>query len=353
MIAQDVPAEVRQDPAALYASAVADRRAGRPAEAETKLRRVLAARPDDADARLQLGLALLDLGRVAEGEAELLRVIAAAPDYVDAHLALARAAQARGDRSEAAARLSEAARLAPDRPDVRRAMGAAAPPPTRRVDLDFGQSRLSGGLSDWTEARLALSQSVDERWTVSGAVERTERFDQADVYLEGRLDRRFADGGAYLALGGAPDADHRARWAVRGGGAWSVGAGVAATLDGSVARFPAGEVWSLQPGAAVELADGRVTLAARWINVWDENGDRADGHAATIIWAAGDRLRLRLDHADAPETSEGTVVEVESLGVSVEWAVTERASLRVGFLDEDRGAYDRQAVSLGLGWRFQ
>ncbi|HEV7228311.1 YaiO family outer membrane beta-barrel protein [Brevundimonas sp.] len=352
MIAQDVPAEVRQDPTALYEAAVADRRAGRPARAAEALRAVLRARPDDVDARLQLGLALLDLGRLDEAEAELLRVVEQSPDYVDAHVALARTARRRGDDEAAAARAAEAARLAPDRADVRALLDTTSGPPRWRIDADVSRSRLGGGLSDWTEARISATRAVTDRWTVGGALERTERFDRADLYLEAQASRRLGGGEAWIALGGTPDADHRPELALRAGGAWRLAPAISVTVDGSVARFAAGEVTALQPGLAVDLFDGRVALAARWINVWDESGEREDGYAVSARWALTDRFRLRVDHADAPETSEGLVVDVSSLAVGGEWDLTERVSLRLGVLEEDRGAYDRRAVTVGLGWRF-
>ncbi|MDQ3126561.1 MAG: tetratricopeptide repeat protein, partial [Pseudomonadota bacterium] len=87
---EPVAVAVQADPGRLYASAVADRLAGRPAEAVTKLEQVLAMRPDDVDARLNLGLALLALGRLEEAEAALLAVTRQTPDYTDAWMGLAR-----------------------------------------------------------------------------------------------------------------------------------------------------------------------------------------------------------------------------------------------------------------------
>ena len=351
MIVQDTPAEVREDPTALYAAAVADRRAGRPAQAMAKLQRVLQSRPADVDARLQLGLALLDLGRLDEAQAELTTVRNAAPGYVDAHIGLARVAQRRGDRIAAAAHAAEASRLGPERSDVRQLVIATAGPPRWRLDVDASHSSLSAGLPDWTEARLAAARRVGDDWTVSGAVERTERFDRVDVYLEGQVSRQFAGGTAYVGVGGAPDADYRPELALRAGAAWQVAPAFTATIDGSVARFAAGEVSSLQPGIAADLFDGRLGLAIRWINVWDETGDRTEGYAVSARWAVTDRFRVRLDHANAPETSEGTVVDVSSVGAIAEWDLDERVSLRAGVLDEDRGSYDRRAVNVGLAWR--
>lgn len=352
MFVQDVPAEVRIDATALYEAAVADRRAGRYEATVEKLDRVLRARPGDVDARLNRGLALLALDRPAEAEADFLAVLYAAPDYVDARIGLARAAQRRGDLVQAEVEAGRALAAAPDRPDVRALRQTLGLPALWRVDFDLSRSRLSAGLPDWSEARLGVVRTPNARWSVGGAAEWTERFGQDDVFLEGRLDRRLGAGGVYVALGAAVEADYRPEVSLRAGADIPLTAGISATLDASAARFASGTVNSLQPGLAAELADGRLRLAARWINLWDETDRRRDGYAVSVQWAAADRVRFRLDRADAPETSEGVTVDVSAASLAAEVDLNDRTSLRFGVLKEDRGVYDREAISLGLGWRF-
>lgn len=352
MIVQDVPAEVRIDPTALYEAAVADRRAGRNEAALEKLDHVLQARPGDVDARLNRGLALLALDRPVEAEADFRAVLDAAPDYVDARIGLARAAQRRGDAAQARIEAGRALAAAPDRPDVRALRQTLGLPPVWRVDFDASRSRLGASLPDWSEARLGAVRALNDRWSVGAAAEWTERFGQDDVFLEGRLDHRIGASGVYVALGAAVEADYRPEVSLRAGADIPLTGGISATLDASTARFASGTVNSLQPGLAAELADGRLRLAARWINVWDETDQRRDGYAVSVQWAATDRVRLRLDHADAPETSEGVTVDVSAVSLGAEVDLTDRTSLRFGVLKEDRGAYDREAISLGLGWRF-
>ncbi|MFN4297710.1 MAG: YaiO family outer membrane beta-barrel protein [Brevundimonas sp.] len=352
MIVQDVPAEIRTDPGALYEAAVADRRAGRHDAALLKLNTVLEARPYDVDARLNRGLSLLALNRLDEAEADFEAVLAVAPDYVDARLGLARVAQRRGNLARARIETERAALAAPDRADVAALGRALRPPPSWRVDLDVSRSRLGMNLPDWTEARLGAVRTLDERWTLGASGEWTERFGEGDLFLEGRVDRRFAWGGAYAALGGAMEADYRPETSLRAGTDIRITSVISGTLDATAARFASGDVTSLQPGLAADLAQGRVRVAARWINVWDETGQRRTGYALSAQWAAMDRLRLRLDHADAPETSEGVTVDVRALSVGAEIDLTDQVSLRLGALHEDRGAYDREAITLGLGWRF-
>ncbi len=66
---------------AFPALAEAQRRAGRPAEAERIARAGLRERPEQVAGRVALGLALLDLGRLEDARAELARALEATPDH--------------------------------------------------------------------------------------------------------------------------------------------------------------------------------------------------------------------------------------------------------------------------------
>lgn len=351
-IAPELPAVVQADPQALYEAAVADRRAGRPAAAVAKLEAVLAARPDHLDARLNLGLALLALDRLDEAEAAFAAVAARAPAYADARAGLARVAQRRGDLATARREAAEAVRLAPGDPEAAALARSLAEPPRWRLDVGVARSELSGGLPDWSEARVAVSGALDERWSAALAVEATERFDNRDIYVEARLDRRFGRGGAYVLLGGAPDADYRPELILGLGGEARLTERLTATLDASTARYPTGAVTSVQPGLRVEVLPERLQLAARWIVVRDEGGETRQGWAVQSRWQATPRLGLRLGYADAPESSEGVTVDVAAWSLGADIDVTDRLTLRLGVVSEDRGAYDRREAAVGFGLRF-
>ncbi len=347
----EVAAQVQADPQALYEAAVADRLAGRHAEAVDRLRQVLALRPADVDARLNLGLSLLALRRISQAEAAFRTVLEQAPGYADAEVGLARAAEMRGDLAVAREHGTRALILSPGRQDVaafRRSLDAVA----WRVDIDASRSRLSAGLPDWTMTRVGVARSITPGWTVSGSVERTEQFNRVDVYVEGRVDRRMTGADAYVALGGTPEADYRPEIMLMAGGSAAITAGVRATLDASAARYATGSVESLHPGLTAALFNGRFEVAARWINVWDETDRHRSGYAARATWQVTDRFRLSAGHADAPESSEGVVVDVVAKSLGAAFDLTDRVTLRLGVVDEDRGSYTREEISVGLGWRF-
>lgn len=351
-IAPEPPAIVQVDPQALYEAAVADRRAGRPADAVAKLERVLAARPDDLDARLNLGLALLALDRLEEAEAALSAVAARAPDYADARLGLARVAQRRGDLATARRETAEAVRLAPGDAEAIALGRALAEPPRWRLDVGVARSELSGALPDWSEARVAVSGVITGPWSGTAAVEATERFGNRGTYLEGRVDRRLGRGGAYIAVGHAPDADYRPELMLGLGGQLRLTDRASATLDASTARYPTGTVTAIQPGLLVEIVPDQVQIAARWIVVRDEGGEDRQGWSVQSRWQATPRLGLRLGYADAPESSEGVTVDVAAWSLGADIDVTDRLTLRIGAVLEDRGTYDRREANVGFGLRF-
>lgn len=337
-----------------YAQGVALRRAGRDAEAAALFAEVLRQRPADVDARLNLGLSLLALGRLDAAERELNTVVEQAPAYADAHIALARIAQRRGDRAEAERRLALAEAARPGDPAVAalRTQLAAPEEPRARIDLSAAESDLSQGLSPWRQVVVGAARRLDDRTTLSASADWTERFDRTDLYLEAGVAHRWSWGATTLSLGGTPDADYRPELSVRGGVERAVGAGWAVTLDGSLSRYPVGTVSSLQPGVQWSDASGRVQLGARWINTWDETDARQTGYALRGAFAVTPRLTLRAGYADAPETDQGITIPVVSHSLGLEFAATERVTVRLNVLDEDRGAFDRREIGLGLGWRY-
>lgn len=352
VIALEPAVVVQADPQTLYAAAVADRLAGRPASAVRKLEQVLAARPEDVDARLNLGLALLALDRAADAAAAFRGVIAGAPHYVDAHIGLARAGQRGGDLAAARLSVAEALRLAPRNPDALALADSLQVERRWRADATVSRSHLSAGLPDWTEMRLSASRPFVGSWIVGGAVEVTRRFEDTDTYIEVRADHAFRRGSAWLSVGGAPAADHRPEIAVAGGGRWVLAPGLAVTLDATAARYRSGSVTGIHPGLVTDLAAGRVQVSVRMINVSDETGEHRQGYTAQARWQATGRLALRAGFADAPESAEGVTVDVSSWSAGFDLTLSDRLVLRAGHVSEDRGAYDRKEVSAGLGWRF-
>ena len=343
-------------PAPTYEAGVAARLAGDHARAVQILREVVARDPANSDAQVQLGLALLATGDLDAAEAAFRRTLELAPAYDDARIGLARIAQRRGDTNGALAALEPVNPANQDAAGLRtRLSGPAA---TRwQLDLDGGYAALDGGQPDWKEGNVRLRYQLTEDTALSGSAEIANRFNRTDAYLEARVDHRVADGTSlYLSAGGTPDADFRPGWQVGAGGSTRVRDGDNATvltLDARQARYRAGDIQTLTPGIGQYLAGGRAWVSARWINTFDENGKHSSGWLARGDVLATEQLRLFAGLADAPDVSEGVVVDTFSLFGGVSYDLDERRTLRLSVAREDRASgSDRLQFGLGMGWRF-
>lgn len=305
-----------------YAMSVQDRLAGRNEAAIEGSRRVLAVRPEDVDARLNLALALMATGRLDEAERELDLVLAQTPDYADARTARDRITDLREDRAD------------------------------WRLNVSTAYSDLSQGLDPWREAVVTISRRTADG-SVSGTVEHAERFGRTDTYVEARLDRVVGRGAVHGAFGGTPDADFRPEIALRAGAQMPVGTqGLAVILDAGLVRYAVGTVTTLQPGVEYTSPSGTLILGGRWINVWDEGDTYRSGYSLRAVAAIWPDVRLKAGFADAPESSDGTTVDVRSTSLGMEVDLNERLMLLLNGLREERTAYDRDEITLGFGVRF-
>lgn len=320
------PASAQSSP---YDRGVAARLAGDNARAVALLEQAVAAEPGNADAHLQLGLALLNLGRLDEAERSLKRTLELAPEYQDAKDALVRLAEQKGAARSAAHRW--------------------------QLDVDGSYSALSQGAPDWHEGTVRLAGQIDPATTISGAVQFARRFGLTDTYGELRIDRRLsARASGWIALGGTPDADFRPEWQVAGGISTRVTDGPYATvltIDASQARYPLEDISSINPGIE-QYVGGGSWLTARMINVF-EAGQHHAGGLARVDWMASPKLRLFAGGAYAPDALQGVVTRVTSEFAGISADVSQRLTLRFSVTHEDRGnGPDRLELSAGMGVRF-
>jgi YaiO family outer membrane protein len=316
-----------QDP---YRAAVAARQEGNPQRAADLLAPVVASDPANADAQVQLGYALLALDRLDESERAFRAALAVAPDYADASLGLERIVQRRSERGGL----------------------------TRwSLDVDGNYSAVDGAQADWREATIQLRYRASAATAISARLEAARRFGTTDVYGEVGIQQALSGRArAYLTVGATPDADFRPRYQIGAGGSFRIRQGGDAsvlTLDARQADFAAGDVQAISPGIEQYLAGGRIWLTARWIHLFDEDGDHQAGHLFRADGEATDRLRLFVGLSDAPDTSEGIVVDTRSYFGGASYDLDRRTTLRLSVAHEDRdtGA-DRTQLGVGLGLRF-
>lgn len=285
-----------------YDRAVAARLADDPALAAALLEQRLATNPEDIDARLQYGYALLALGRLDDAERAFRAVLAAAPDYGDARDGLA---------------LVEQRRAAP-----------ARQPRQTIVILDAALSNLDAPQSDWHEVGLAVGLPVGIGDTLDLKGTWYERFDLEDVEI-GALYTHRAGEDIWLRVGasGTPSADFRPEIAATAGLDYRAASSTVVSLDIGWQDFPTEEVWSIRPGVTQYLAGGRFALSASARGVLAGDDDLLIGGSLRGDFLPRDRTRLFIGAATGPETDLGEVRDTTSLFGGGEVPLSDRLSL--------------------------
>lgn len=341
--------------------AVEARLDGRFDEAGALLEAETAEAPGNADAWLQLGLVRSSQGYFDAAREAFLRTLEIEPDYLDAEIALARIDWFQGRDEAALGRLSaleqtpEVTALAARIKDGGEPEGS----PLWRATIGAGYSDLTRGLPGWSEVSGAITRRTTSGPSYTFLVDYAERFDRSDVYLEGRADTQLSNRLAgYLAAGGTPEAIFRPKLSLSGGLATDIGATDTArdplrvSADLRYAEYVSGSVQSGKFGIAKPFEDNRFLLGASLILLSDEQGEGRQGYAVTSEWQAAAASRLFLVYADAPETSDGITLDVQSAVLGWRQALNERQSFQLNLVHERRTVYDRTGVFVSTSVSF-
>jgi YaiO family outer membrane protein len=184
------------------------------------------------------------------------------------------------------------------------------------------------------------------------------RYGETDVQIEARIDHAFSqDFSAYGIAAGTPDANFLARFSVGGGASWRAYAPAGwgpliLTLDGRHDVFDDTSVTTLSPAAQYFFFDERLGLQIRWIHSVNDEGTSANGYAIRTDIAATDRLRILAGYSDAPEISEGTLIDTKTVFTGISFDLSDALTLRANYAHEHRESFDRNIFGLGLAIRF-
>ena len=323
------------------------------ADAIAALEPVARMRPDDVDVLFELGLAYYGADRLRDADRTLETAHGLAPAYSDIALARARVALARGRPGQArelaaplaAAGNAEAATVVDQATHDERAQ-------LERLDIWASHSTLEAQ-NDWTAFGVGIGGRIRPGWSGWANAEHTRRFGQTDVYGEVGVEHGVAGVSAWVSIGGAPDADHRAELSVATGGRVELGDdGLVGVGDVRFSRYPVGEIWAVRPGLIWETASW--IAETRWIHLEDEAGVGRDGWMArgeAAVFGAATWVDASI--SDAPETSDGFTVDIRSWGVGVRHDFGQGLWIRLGYIHEDRGRFgDRDEMGLSLTRRF-
>ena len=270
-----------------YDRAVAARLADDPQLAVDLLESWLAERPDDVDARLQYGYALMALGRLDDAERAFSAVLDGAPDYKDAREGLALVAQRR--------------------------RGTAENAPLGFLFLEGALSDLAAPQSDWKEVGIGLGLPVGDRDRVDLRGNWFERFDLDDVELSGVYTHRASDD-VWVRMGasGTPSPNFRPEIGLSTGIDARIASSTVLSFDVSWQDFPTQEVWNFRHGITQYLDGGRyaVSLSARAVAA--SRDDLLIGGSLRGDYFPQERTRLFIGVSGGPETDIGVVRDTTS-----------------------------------------
>ena len=226
--------------------------------------------------------------------------------------------------------------------------------PTLRIDASVSDSQISGTGPDWHEASVAISQRFHDDWSGALKIETQSRFGATDTYAEVRLDHSLSTWSAFVALGGAHDADFRPEFAAKAGGSIALSRQSTSTLligDVEFSSFATGEIYTMRVGIDQALTD-RWRTSMQIISVAERDGPALLGFDLRSEVILGDGLTGRVAYFDAPETSEGRVVRVRGWSAGLRFDMGGAWVMRADLTHEDRGLYARDELSAGTALRF-
>ena len=328
------------------------------AAARERIDRILRDAPNNIEALLldaQISLIENDYDRAGRAYD---RVLAGHPNNVDALIGRGDVLRAKGDAKGARAAYEKALRLDPSSTVIRARL--AAPFPTNwRIDAATEISDLSAGLGTWTDSSVSISYRPNTTLGVAARTRTVTRFGHTDVQLEMRtdysVDRRLA---IYGVGAGTPEADILAEYLFGAGLSWQAlpkhdGSGpIYLNLDTRYEHFPESEIVTFSPWGQVYVFDERLGLSARWVHVEDDQDATVDGYVLRGDLRLADSVLFFGGYSDAPEISEGAIVDTETVFTGLSVDINDTLALHGNYAYETRDAFDRDIYGLGLTVRF-
>lgn len=307
------------------------------------------------DIAVLTGRLLLREGRYRRALEVFGSVLERDPSNADALIGLSDAQQALGHYKSSRATLEKADVLDPGSRAILDRM-TVADEPKWRLDLGTEYSSLSGDRPSWTDTVAALSYRMRPDTSVTFAGRLAKRGEIDDVQLGLRVDHRFsAMVSVYGAISVTPDGDFLPEATVTAGLRMNVAtqSSVSPFLDVGVRHdsYASNSITTLAPGAGLQL-DRRITLYGRWIHSESENGATADGYLVRADFNPSEQFGFFIGYSDAPEIDSAALIDTQTWFVGASLEIAEDATLRINYSSENRTAFDRKTVGVGLSYRF-
>jgi YaiO family outer membrane protein len=226
------------------------------------------------------------------------------------------------------------------------AFHCAEPEAPHRIDFTASNSPLTKGYPDWSSLSLSYGQRSGCATNLA-SLEYAERFGRSDVYGEIGWSRRLSPSIAVSGfIGTTADADFLPQIAIRLEAEQRIGA-FGWAVQGRGLHYKVEDIGVFEPrftyffGKQDSFIRLKLPIAVSRNSVSSGIGVGVEinsEHAGT--W--------RAQWSNAPETSAGTVLRVETVGAGIGWPLSETRSIRLDALYEDRGNFSRRELSFTL-----
>lgn len=328
----------------------------------------LAIDPRNTDLRLARSRILGWSGRYAEARRTVNAVIAEQPQNAEAHTVKGRIEFYDGRLDSAHSAFAEARRLDPGNAEAAAGLADVArartgdETPRWQIDTGYLHSRFSRvDLADWREGFIRIEHRWPSNTALSFRVDTSNRFSETETSVGVGIAQRFnAAVYGYLEGSMAPAADFLPRSMVAAGGSLRILKNEGVIGDSMLTatlrhrRYATGDVQNIEPGIQQYAFDGRLWLAAKWVNAFDREADtRLAGWYGRVDWQVAQFLRVYGGLSDMPETESGVTVETRSQFGGLAVDLTPNIRLNIDLAREDRAnSYVRNVYGLGATLRF-
>lgn len=226
---------------------------------------------------------------------------------------------------------------------------------TQRVDIHASHSELSGGLGVWRETTATYSAELAHDSIIAMQVEAHERFGIDERFAELRLSQRLQAGTLHIAVGGAGRGLFKSRLSLRTDYETGIGAendGWTLVAGASVSWFDGNEALALKLGVAKRLTCNGWSGSAQLVSISDRGGTAPTGYGLRISGPVSPGVTLSIGYADVAEPQQLEVVSAEGWSASLVFEVDDYWQWRLDGASEERGAYRRDELGIGVARRF-
>lgn len=328
----------------------------------------LAIEPRNTDLKLARSRILGWAGRYDQARTAVGAVIAEQPKNAEARAVKGRIEYYDGRLDAAHLQFTEALRLDPGNAeaetglkDVARAR-VAGTGRRWRIDTGYLYSRLTRpDLADWREGFVRIEHTGPGGTALSFRVDTSNRFGETETSVGAGIAQRFGPAFyGFLEGSAAPDASFLPRSMAAVGGSARIfnGEGIlSATLLTATLRhrrYVTGDIQYIEPGIEQYAFDGRLWVAAKWVNAFDRQSDaRSTGWYGRVDWQVASPFRVYAGLSEMPDTESGVTLETRSSFGGLAVDVTPNVRVNIDLAREDRDtSYIRNVYGLGATLRF-